>query len=585
MTTDTAAGRTATRRIDELERRFGQPWDPANPVGFAEIVAADERAEMLAAGEDLLADYGLNAEFVPVSDGGRFDRLDQLIEVMKTVYRRDPCLGLGYGFSSFIASVNVWAAGDAAQRAVVADTLLGNGRISVAYHELLHGNDFTGVEFAATPIRTGLCLNGGKQVIANIGRADALVLFARTSDAPGSRSHSQILVDMSAVPPDRAHYLPRFRTVGMRGVQLGGIQLRDHVVAASDVIGALGRGVETALRSFQLTRTALPAISVALLDTGLRTTVRHCLSRNLYGRPVTDLPLTRSVLVDAFVDELICDCFSTVVARAVHLLPGECSGYAAALKYHVPGRLTEAMYQLSVVLGAQFYLREGPHAIFGKQLRDLAPSVFAHIARAACQATMLPQLPVLARRSWASATAPPAALFDLSAPLPPLRFDQLSLTAAGRDSIGPALAATTAAVEDRHRDVARLANGFVEELGRLRETCAGLPPAELAMTAGAESYALTARYATVLAASACLNIWAHNQNHPDAFLRDPAWLVAALGRLAGRPRNADVEGHLYAELLARYRDDRTFDIAGRPIGRSAGTAAEPTETSRRSQWT
>ncbi|KOG86370.1 hypothetical protein ADK38_31440, partial [Streptomyces varsoviensis] len=73
-----------------------------HPLGFTAVLEADERAEMFADGESALDAYGLNAEFVPVAHGGRLTRVDHLVEIMRTVYRRDPCLGLGYGFSSFI---------------------------------------------------------------------------------------------------------------------------------------------------------------------------------------------------------------------------------------------------------------------------------------------------------------------------------------------------------------------------------------------------------------------------------------------------------------------------------------------------
>src|SRR5262249_36619868 len=36
---------------EELERRFGPAGDPHNPLGHAAVVAADERGELLAAGE------------------------------------------------------------------------------------------------------------------------------------------------------------------------------------------------------------------------------------------------------------------------------------------------------------------------------------------------------------------------------------------------------------------------------------------------------------------------------------------------------------------------------------------------------
>ncbi|RKH22340.1 acyl-CoA dehydrogenase, partial [Corallococcus sp. CA031C] len=411
--------------VEALEQRLGDPWDDANPVGFSQVLAADERGELLDAGEHLLDTFGLGAEFVPVSEGGRLASLPRLISLMRAVFRRDPCLGLGYGASSLIASVNVWTAGTASQRDTVADLLLRKRKLACGYYELAHGNDLARVEFEALPSGDGLLLNGTKQVISNIHRADAVVLFARTQAGTGSRNHSQVLVDLTRAPRDRVTHLPRFRTTGMRGVPLGGVTFRDCPVPSDGVLGTPGQGLETALKSFQVTRVALPGMFQGIVDTGLRTTLQASKTRTVYGRAVTDLPQTRSVLADTFADLLLCDAFTTVAARGVHLLPREASLTTAAVKFLVPRVLMDAMGRLSSVLGARFYLRDGDTAVFQKLLRDLQPVGFGHLARVAGQMTLLPQLPLLARRGWAQPSPAPDALFRLDAPLPPLPFDKL----------------------------------------------------------------------------------------------------------------------------------------------------------------
>jgi alkylation response protein AidB-like acyl-CoA dehydrogenase len=576
---DRASG-PARHRSLELDERFGDPWDADNPLGHAAVLAADERAELLTAGEALLDDFGLGAEFVPTALGGRLSRLDYLIEVMRTVFRRDPCLGLGYGASSLIAAVNVWTAGRDAQRRDVADLLLAGGKLACGYFELAHGNDLVRVDLTARADGDLLRLDGGKQVISNIARADAVVLFARTAAAAGGRSHSQLLVEKAALPAGCVSDQPRFATTGMRGVQLGGIELRDCPVPADRVLGTLGRGLEVALTSFQITRVAMPGMFLGIVDTGLRTTVRYALGRRLYGRSVADLPLTRAVLTDAFVDLLVCDCVTTVVARALHVLPREASVATAAAKFLVPRLLIDAMNRLASVLGASFYLRRGEHAIFQKLLRDLPPASFGHLARVAAQMTLLPQLPLLARRSWLVAEPAPASIFTLDGALPQLPFDGLALAAGGHDHLTAALVAAHAGLadgrasgtsqRDRHT-LGELSARFIAELTALKATCGALAPHELAVSAPAESYELAARYAVVLAASACINIWWHNQER-DGFVRDPAWLIAGLGRLAARlgaapppPPPADVGARLFAELVARYEAGTGFDLANRAL--------------------
>ncbi|MBU2665902.1 acyl-CoA/acyl-ACP dehydrogenase [Actinoplanes bogorensis] len=553
--------------VTDLERRFGDPWDPANPLGHRAVLAADERSEMFADGERMLDDFALNAEFVPTALGGRLTGLDRLIRVMRSVFRHDPCLGLGYGASSFIASVNVWAGGDAAQHRRLADLLLGGHKVASVYHELAHGNDFARVDFRADPGRTGeLLLTGRKEVVTNARRSSAMVIFSRTSDAPGGRSHTQLFVEKDQLPPGALRYLPRFASSGMRGVQLGGIEVDRCPVGAGVALGAPGSAMEIALRSFQLTRTGLPAMTLGALDTGLRAAVRFGDDRVLRGRPVAAMPVVRGVLAESFVDLLIADCLATTVARAVHLLPEDTNVYASAVKYVVSGRAIQAMARLGEVLGAQSYLRTGEYGIFQKLSRDLAPAGFGHAARVACLATVLPQLPRLARRSWAAGQASPEDLYDHRAELPPLPFERLRI-ASGADPLTAQLLAAAEALPPGTGELLReLTRTFTGELARLRTAALALRPADLAIGGDPAALDLAARYTTVLTASTCLNLWLAEQGRPGTFLADQAWVTAALLRLAGeldgvhRALPASLAGPIHAELAGRYQAGRAFDL-------------------------
>jgi hypothetical protein len=288
------------------------------------------------------------------------------------------------------------------------------------------------------------------------------------------------------------------------------------------------------------------------------------------------MPYIRSILADAFTDLLICDCLATVTARSVHLLPGETSLYASAAKYFVATLLMDAMDALSRVLGAQFYIRDGGYGIFQKHLRDLAPAGFGHTARVACLSTVLPQLPRLARKGWLDDTQPPAGVFHLGADLPPLPFERLSVSSGGRDSLSASLSAALGSSE-LDGELRRLVLVVAAEQADLRRECAALAPGDLTVAARPEALRLAARYAAVLAATACVNIWLHNLHNVqnmerhDAFLSDPRWAVAALGRIAERvgrdpgQRPRHVTERLSAEVLSRHRDRRGFGLSNRRL--------------------
>jgi len=561
------AAPAATRAAD-LENRFGDPHDPANPVGFSALLEADEAATASAPAEALLTDFRLNAEFVPRALGGRLERMDELARVLRPVFRRDLALGLGYGITSFMAAVNIWTAGDARQQRSLADLLLSGGRAAIAYHELAHGNDFSRNALTARRVHGGFRIDGRKEVINNATRARAYTLFARTSDAPGSRSHSVLLLDRSDLPDASFRTLPRYATAGARSCDLGGLEFADCPVPASVLVGAEGAGVELALRSFQITRSVLPAAALAAADTALRTVVGFARARTLYRRPVIDIPHARDTLAAAFADLLLCDALSLVATRALHLLPQETSVLAAAVKYLVPAVLGEVMDDLSVVLGARYYLRDGEFAIFQKHLRDLPVLSLGHAGPTACQATIIPQLGRLARRSWPGAGEAPPGLFHMDGSLPPLDPGALALTS-GHDTL---IASLTAAADTLpsgsgpERALRGYAQALVAELGRVRKQSLALAPKDRTPLAGPGSFELSRRYALLLAASAVIGVWQHHRDTPDAFLSNASWAAAAVDRVSRRlalpvaPLPPECAHAVQQEVIARHAGGRSYDL-------------------------
>ncbi|MFJ6510700.1 acyl-CoA dehydrogenase [Streptomyces sp. NPDC091406] len=555
----------ARTRMEALEDRLGDPWDPAGPAGFAAIVAADEREDTPEGGKAALDDFGILSEFVPADLGGRLVRVDDLVELMRSVYRRDPGLGLGHCSSSLLGAVNVWTAGSAGQRRYAADLLLAGDKISCAFHELAHGNDIGSVDFAATAAGNKLLLNGRKESITNLDRADAVVFLARTDPRGGPRANSQLFLPVSDLEAGRTEFLPRFRSVGMRGVRLGGIEVNACEVEASSLLGAPGTGMETVARAFQLTRMALPAMSTSVLDTTLRVTLHHVLARRLYGRRVADIPLVRTTLANAFADMLLCEAFAAAACRSLHVLPELGSVYAPAVKYFLSGVLVDAIEQLSLVMGAEFYRRDGQHAVFQKMTRDMKPVAFGHIARAACLSAMLPQLPVLARRAWQDAEPAPRDMYAADGKLPSLDLAGLRLTAGRRDGLVGTLGA--ALDSELPSAVRPLVETQVERMAATAEACARLRPRDLSIAAPVEVRDLAAGYTSVLAAASCVGAWQHAE--PDEFLSRPAWLTAALTRLGGhalgRPVDVplELEGELVEELLSRYDRSVSFGMSAR----------------------
>ncbi|MFD0329357.1 acyl-CoA dehydrogenase family protein [Streptacidiphilus monticola] len=248
---------------EQLELRLGPAEDPANPFSFRACLDLDEREEFPAGPCARLEELGVHAYYVPAEHGGRLENYEQLLQVMRTVARRDLTVAIGHG-KTYLGGVCVWVAGDQEQADRLAEAIHAGLPVSLGLTERAHGSDLLAGEVRAEPDGDGGWLvSGEKWLINNATRGSLISLLTRTDPAGGPRAFSILLVDKRKLPQGSYRHLDKVHTHGIRGADISGIAFDRAPVPASAVVGDVGGGLETVLKALQLTRTMCAALSSA----------------------------------------------------------------------------------------------------------------------------------------------------------------------------------------------------------------------------------------------------------------------------------------------------------------------------------
>ncbi|MEU5266065.1 acyl-CoA dehydrogenase family protein [Amycolatopsis sp. NPDC021455] len=545
----------------DLERALGDPFDPAAPVSFAELVALDRRGEMPFAVMDRLRELGFPRYIVPAADGGSLGSFEELFALCRVVARRDLRPAVSYG-TTMLGSNPVWMWGDAGQRAWLAERILGGGLGSFAMSEADHGSDLGGCEVS---VSDGL-LTGVKWPIGNAVRGGFLTVYARTSP----REFSLLLLDKSRLDPACWRNEPAVGTLGLRGHDLSGIAFDGCPVPPGALLGRAGTGVAKTLKTLQLTRTLIASLSLGSLDTALRLTLAHCLGRRLYGQSVDRLPVVRDLLVKAYLDLLVGECVAVPVTRSITLAPSRLSLWSSVVKYLVPVLAEESIANLATVLSARHYLDHGPLApVFQKLQRDHAIAGIFEGTTHVNLAAIASQLPlVVAGLADTADETLVARLFtpDTEAPAWRPAQDRLELTTEGRDEITAgwdAAVATARTFGDPDLAVVlSIVDGYRTALHR--EVAATLPGPAGQQHAPVRAFTLARTHSLLHAAASCLHTYLAGGAEGD-------WLVPCLWRIVQRfDPSADLpEAHTAAAerlMMAQFEGNLLFSLTPLPLG-------------------
>jgi len=154
---------------------------------------------------------------------------------------------------------------------------------------------------SAKAVRDGddYVINGTKMFITNGRWADVVLLFARSTDAPGHKGVSAFLV------PTDTPGLSR-RTIhgklGLRGQATAELVFEDVRVPASAMMAPEGKGFAVAMSALAKGRMSVAAGCVGIAQAALDVAVRYATEREQFGKTIAHHQLVQELISDIAVD-------------------------------------------------------------------------------------------------------------------------------------------------------------------------------------------------------------------------------------------------------------------------------------------
>ncbi len=354
------------------ERQLGDPRQKGAVLTFADALDTDEREAFPGEALDALRRLGLFAELVPVTDGGRMDEPERVLQLCRILSRRDLTVAVAFG-QCLLGSLPIWLGGTAAQRAQHAESMLRGELACLALTEARHGSDLMATDVTAQRIgMDSYSVSGEKWLINNGSRGASATVLVQRRDS--DQEPDLALMYLRRPQSGSATWLSidKIHTHGIRGADISGFRLNGHVCGAQAMLGGNEPAASVLFKTLQISRILCAGFSLGATDTLARLTLGFTNQRMLYGKPVTAIPSAQAKLAQCIARLLMADVTALVATRAIAALPRELSLVSAICKYQVPTACESISRELAVVLGARHYIRSRDElGMFQKLMRDL----------------------------------------------------------------------------------------------------------------------------------------------------------------------------------------------------------------------
>lgn len=161
----------------------------------------------------------------------------------------------------------------------------GDAIASIGVTEPDAGSDVAGIKTKAVRDGDHWVINGQKTFITNASHADWICMLVRTSDEPGYRGMSQIIVPTDTSGFEVTRVLDK---LGNRCSDTCELRLTDVRVPVANTIGQEGRGFQQQMLQFLVERLSATASTIGACDRALERTREYMRTRHVFNRPLAN---------------------------------------------------------------------------------------------------------------------------------------------------------------------------------------------------------------------------------------------------------------------------------------------------------
>ena len=313
-----------------------------------------------------LGEMGLLGMTVPGEYGGSEMGFLAHLVAMEEISRASGSIGLSYGAHSNLCVSNLYANGNAAQRAKYLPKLCsGEWKGALAMSEPGAGSDVVGSMSCRAELRDGMWIaNGNKMWITNGPEADVLIVYMRTAgkDA-GSKCMTAFLVEKDMPGFSTAQKLDK---LGMRGSNTCELVFEDCEIPQENVLGEVNNGVKVLMSGLNTERLVLTGGPLGIMQAAMDITLPYVRERRQFDEPIGTFGIMQAKVADMYTALQSARAFAYQVARDYDA--GHKSRIdAASCLLHASEAAVQVTLEAIQSLGGNGYINEYPT---GRLLRD-----------------------------------------------------------------------------------------------------------------------------------------------------------------------------------------------------------------------
>ena len=262
-----------------------------------------------------LGEMGLLGLTVPTRYGGSEMGYLAHTVAMEEISRASGSVGLSYGAHSNLCVNNLYANGNAEQRAKYLPKLCsGEWKGALAMSEPGAGSDVVGSMSCRAELRNGKWVaNGNKMWITNGPEADVLIVYMRTASSElGSKCMTAFIVEKGMKGFSTAQKLDK---LGMRGSNTCELVFQDCEIPAENVLGDLNNGVRVLMSGLNTERLVLSGGPIGLMQAAMDLALPYVRDRRQFGQAIGTFGIMQAKIADMYTALQSSRAFAYQVAR------------------------------------------------------------------------------------------------------------------------------------------------------------------------------------------------------------------------------------------------------------------------------